>query len=106
MGRSWFNDPESQKYSPPTITTSDDPAWFLLADSHTTTPVEGVYRPQCYVCRDPEFAMMGLPLCKPCPACQQGGSMGHIPADDVECTDCGETDPDYIAAMDAMNRGE
>jgi hypothetical protein len=41
-------------------------------------------RTGCYICDDPEYALMGLPLCYPCPACG-----GHIPADDCVCDDCG-----------------
>lgn len=62
---------------------ADDPCAWMLFDGHTTEPVEGVYRASCYICRDPEFAMMGLPLCY---ACQKCG--GHVPADDIKCTDC------------------
>lgn len=78
-----------------------DPAYFLLTDGHTTRPQ--VYREGCYICEDPEFAAMGLPLCEPCPRCTdeyrvenpaevQGGiavHRGHIPADDPTCEDCG-----------------
>ena len=66
----------------------EDPAYFLLTDSYTSTPK--VYREGCYICEDPEFAQMGLPLCKPCLECQKAGrGDGHIPADDEECDDCG-----------------
>jgi hypothetical protein len=66
----------------------------LLLDDFTTTPV--VHRDGCYICRDPEFAQMGLPLCYPCPDClRKGRGLGHIPADDVTCDDCGyEHGPD------------
>lgn len=63
-------------------TSPDDPAYALLLDDFTTTPT--VYNPRCYICRDPEFAQMGLPLCYACPECG-----GHIPADDPICDDCG-----------------
>lgn len=62
----------------------DDPAYWMLFDEHTTTPVPGLYRENCYICRDPEFAQMGLPLCYNCLKCN-----GHVPADDTRCTDCG-----------------
>jgi hypothetical protein len=39
-----------------------------------------IYNPNCYICRDPEFALMGLPVCKPCPMCG-----AHAAADDCEC---------------------
>lgn len=61
----------------------NDPAYFMLRDGHTSTPE--VHRDGCYICEDPEFAQMGLPLCKSCPQCL----VGHIPADDTVCNDCG-----------------
>ena len=68
-------------------TQPDDPAMILLRDSHTTTPV--VHDPDCFICMDPEFAQMGLPLCRPCPECQKNGrGTGHIPADDIVCSVC------------------
>lgn len=67
-----------------TVTQPDDPAYALLQDDVTTTPAPGLFRDDCYICRDPECAAMGLPLCYPCGACQ-----GHVPADDTTCTDCG-----------------
>jgi hypothetical protein len=67
---------------PITVTTPDDPAFVLLLDDHTTTPV--VYRRGCFICEDPEFAAMGLPLCRACPECG-----GHVAADDTRCDDCG-----------------
>lgn len=49
-----------------------------------------VFKAGCYICEDEEFALMGLPLCKPCPDCQKNGrGDGHIPADDEECSECG-----------------
>jgi hypothetical protein len=60
---------------------TNDPAYFLLKDGHTSTPT--VHREGCYICEDPEFAQMGLPLCQECPQCG-----GHIPADDPGCDDC------------------
>jgi hypothetical protein len=67
-----------------TVTQPDDLAYDLLMDDFTTTPIQGLYRSSCYICRDPEYAQMGLPLCYPCPKCN-----GHVPADDTVCTDCG-----------------
>jgi hypothetical protein len=65
-----------------------DPAYWMLQDGYTSKPK--VYRDSCYICRDPEFAQMGLPLCKPCPRCMgRETSTGHVPADDEECDDCG-----------------
>lgn len=59
-----------------------DPSAWMLHDNFTTTPV--VYRAGCYICDDPEFAQMGLPLCSKCTVCG-----GHVPADDSVCDDCG-----------------
>lgn len=75
---------------PITVTQPDDPAYSLLHDSYTSE--SKVYRKGCYICEDPEFAQMGLPLCRPCPKCG-----GHIAADDGECDDCHhiECEEDY-----------
>ncbi|EFC86499.1 hypothetical protein FrEUN1fDRAFT_0394 [Parafrankia sp. EUN1f] len=61
----------------------------MMRDGHTTAPE--VHRDGCYICEDPEFAQMGMPLCKPCPRCVSKGEAGggHVPADDTVCTDCG-----------------
>ena len=96
-----------------------DPAFWMLLDGHTSAPV--VYREGCYICEDPEFAQMGLPLCRPCPECvrerlvlcpacngqrttdgknpcatcqAQGyaGSLGHVAADNTVCDECGGED--------------
>lgn len=64
-----------------------DPAYALLGDSFKTTPK--VHRSGCYICEDMEFARMGLPLCSPCCKCREGGTDGHIAADDGACDDCG-----------------
>ena len=65
-----------------------DPAYWMLLDDFTSTP--RVHRDGCYICEDPEFAQMGLPLCRLCPKCVglEIGT-GHIPADDSVCDDCG-----------------
>jgi len=81
-----------------------DAAYWMLLDDFTSTPVEGVYRESCYICRDPEFAQMGLPLCRPCPDCQrEGRGQGHIAADDTVCSDCAyeATPEDYDAGEPA-----
>lgn len=70
-----------------TVAQPDDPAYALLQDDVTSTPT--VYRRGCYICEDPEFAQMGLPLCRPCPSCG-----GHVPADDSACDDCGVNELD------------
>lgn len=59
-----------------------DPAFWMLTDGKTSTPV--VHQAGCYICEDPEFAAMGLPLCMRCPRCG-----GHVPADDDTCDECG-----------------
>lgn len=73
-----------------------DPAYWMLEkgreeqaagvepDEGTWVTKQEVYREDCYICNDPEFALMGLPLCKKCPSCPDG----HIPADDPICDDC------------------
>ena len=57
---------------------SSDPAYWMLSDGVTTTPT--VYNKNCYICNDPEFAQMGLPLCYACIVCG-----AHVPADDIIC---------------------
>lgn len=68
---------------------SDPAYWLLDSPEHTSTPV--VNDPTCYICQDPEFAQMNLPLCQPCPNCTDspGDGVGHVPADDVACSVCG-----------------
>lgn len=66
-----------------TRTLESDPAYQLLLDEFTTTPDDNIYRDNCYICIDPEFAQMGLPLCRKCDHCG-----GHVPADDSVCWDC------------------
>lgn len=80
---------------PITVTQPSDPASALLRGGHRSVPK--VHSDSCYICEDPEFAAMGLPLCRPCPMCaanavlmgQQPGHYGHVPADDTTCTVCG-----------------
>ncbi len=50
-------------------------------DQSSTT----VFQAGCYICEDPEFAQLGLPLCYPCSSCG-----GHCAADDTVCDDCGK----------------
>ena len=72
----------------------NDPAYSMLHDGIETIPV--VYRRDCFICNDPEFAQMGLPLCRKCPVCH-----GHIPADNCVCDDCGfdeQLDAEYREA--------
>ena len=75
-------------------TQPSDPAHWMLSDGFTSTPV--VYNPDCYICNDPEYAQMGLPLCYKCLICG-----GHVPADDIVC-DNGHmqpTDPEEHLAI-------
>lgn len=75
-------------------TQMDDPAHLLLTDEHESKPV--VHDSDCYICLDPEFAKMGLPLCRPCPECQrEDRGLGHVPADVYECTICGFTEDEF-----------
>lgn len=74
----------------------EDPAYWMLEAgrkdpskcSTTTVPK----RKGCYICEDPEFALMGLPLCYPCNKCG-----GHVPADDAVCSDCGHDNTPEMA---------
>jgi hypothetical protein len=70
-----------------TVTKPTDPAYWLLTEDnqHHSIPNLDIFREGCYICRDPEFAQMGLPLCKPCEACK----VGHVAADDTICDECG-----------------
>lgn len=75
----------------------DDPAYWMLEEgrrdpSKRSVPV--VYRPGCYICTDPEFALMGMPLCYQCPFCK-----GHVAADDTVCDDCGNDAQDYTLPL-------
>lgn len=78
----------------------DDPAMWMLQkgiaeqrriDNHEITADQAewitpkyIHKNGCYICEDPEFALMGMSLCKPCPLCGE-----HWAADDSECdADC------------------
>ena len=56
----------------------NDPAYWMLFSEHTSTPT--IYSPNCYICCDPEYAQMGLPLCYKCFICG-----AHVPADGGIC---------------------
>lgn len=72
----------------------DDPAYWMLQKGFKDL-AEGkegwitkrtVHNDNCYICNDHEFALMGLPLCYPCPVLIDGVECGsHVPADDEEC---------------------
>lgn len=66
----------------------DDPAYWMLeqgrADPSKRSVQTAPHRDGCYICEDPEFSLMGLPLCFACEKCK-----GHVPADDTVCSDCG-----------------
>lgn len=83
-----YSDSERERMGLGPRTRPSDPAYALLLDGYTSSTT-AEYDDDCYICRDPEFAQMGLPLCTPCPRCQAGGRQGHMPADDPECTICG-----------------
>jgi hypothetical protein len=64
-----------------------DPAYWMLEEglsdpSKRSTPT--VHRDGCYICDDPEFSLMGLPLCFGCHVCGE-----HVAADDCVCEECG-----------------
>jgi len=65
----------------------DDPAYWMLErgiEDPSKRSKKIVHSDRCYICRDPEFALMGLPLCYPCAKCG-----GHVAADDTVCDACG-----------------
>lgn len=78
---------------------ANDPAAWMLGDDHPTSKPQ-VHSSSCYICLDPEFARMGLPLCRSCEQCGEG--KGHVPADDDTCTVCGhiEMDPEDLFYLD------
>ena len=58
----------------------NDPAYWMLSDGFQSKPNPSIFDQACYICNDPEFALMGLPLCYPCLICG-----AHVPADDCVC---------------------
>jgi hypothetical protein len=77
-------------YSPNPLPLGDPAYWMLekgLRDESWRTPTHPeIYKETCYICIDPEFALMGLPVCKPCPVLIDGVPCGaHWAADDSEC---------------------
>jgi hypothetical protein len=75
---------EKLRYAEETTMSPGDPAYWMLFDGRESAPDKTVYREYCYICRDPDFARMGLPLCRRCVKCG-----GHVAADDSRCDDCG-----------------
>jgi hypothetical protein len=79
----------------------DDPAYWMLwkgirlekegisMDIDDTEPWlkdKPIHKDGCYICEDPEFRLMGLPLCQPCPVVVDGKVCGeHCAADDSVC---------------------
>ena len=61
------------------------PSEKLLFDNPNIKSEPTVYSSECYICNDPDFAQMGLPLCFSCSECG-----GHCAADDPACDDCGK----------------
>lgn len=64
-----------------------DPAYWMLEqgiNDPRKRSVKKIHRDGCYICEDPEFELMGLPLCTVCTKCA-----GHVAADDTRCDDCG-----------------
>lgn len=77
-----------------TVTQPGDPAMELLQDPNIFSVKKAgvLHDDSCYICLDPEFAQMGMPLCYPCEACTANPDVphsGHVPADDTLCTVCG-----------------
>lgn len=69
-----------------------DPAYWMILDDFTSTPNPDIFNDSCYICLDPEFAQMGLPLCTACLLCGE-----HTPADDSVC-DTGHDQLDLLNA--------
>lgn len=71
----------------------NDPARQLLRYNKSgkrvnrSEPNMSIYREDCYICKDPEFAQLGMPLCRPCSVCG-----GHVATDDCVCDDCGQSE--------------
>lgn len=70
----------------------EDPAYWLLERGRkdpSKRSATTVYQEGCYICEDPEFSMMGLPLCYPCRFCG-----AHVAADDCICENGHDNRPD------------
>lgn len=82
----------SQPLRPPTgplAHQQGDPAYWMLEQGRKDPSKRSkttVHDPDCYICKDPEFSLMSLPLCYPCPVPVDGSPCGrHVAADDTEC---------------------
>lgn len=67
-----------------------DPAYWMLEkgiEDPSWRSKKTIHRDGCYICEDPEFSLMGLPLCQPCSHCADG----HVAADDDVCDRCGKS---------------
>lgn len=77
-----------------------DPAYWMLeqglADPSKRSKSNVAKKPNCYICLDPEYALMGLPLCFACHIC---GS--HVAADESECDTCGHDHSEGPDDLDA-----
>lgn len=74
-----------------------DPAYWMLEEGLSgkrKIKKPEVYSENCYICTDPEFALMGLPLCRKCPICG-----GHVAADDYMC-DNGHNEMEYYEKLE------
>jgi len=73
---------------------TSDPAYWMLQEGindHSKCSKTTVYKDDCYICNDPEFSLMGLPLCFKCLKCG-----GHVAADSSTCDNCGIDQDDCI----------
>jgi hypothetical protein len=78
-----------------------DPCYWMLSDPNIySTPDPSVYNDKCYICRDPEYAQMGMSLCYACAACG-----GHVPADDVECINGHDNQELYYESLEKNDSG-
>jgi len=78
-----------------------DPAYWMLEEGLSgkrEVKVSEVYNKDCYICNDPEFALMGLPLCTACVVCG-----AHVPADDCVC-DNGHNQMDYWEEIESEDK--
>lgn len=92
--------------TPNPLPLSDTARWMLqrgIDEYEGRVPNTGwiseseVYNPRCYICKDPEFALMDMPLCYPCDSLVDGVVCGaHIPADDTVCDEGHDVFAEYL----------